>query len=133
MANALSAEYRETVHPSAEIVMHKVEELVQEANRVRAKNTNIEAQLTTAEVDFRSCRDALDCTVAEKEQLQRQVSSQLVDLDRLRQVSVYLFRRVFAKFAANGHPKISIACLSGQRMPGNAIQSGGKGAGRVEG
>ncbi|XP_068972656.1 coiled-coil domain-containing protein 170 isoform X1 [Bombus flavifrons] len=85
LANALSVEYRETVHPSPEIVMHKVEELVQEANRVRAKNTNIEAQLTTAEVDFRSCRDALDCTVAEKEQLQRQVSSQLVDLDRLRQ------------------------------------------------
>ncbi|XP_071865454.1 coiled-coil domain-containing protein 170 isoform X3 [Bombus fervidus] len=85
LANVLSVEYRETVHPSPEIVMHKVEELVQEANRVRAKNTNIEAQLTTAEVDFRSCRDALDCTVAEKEQLQRQVSSQLVDLDRLRQ------------------------------------------------
>ncbi|XP_024222655.1 coiled-coil domain-containing protein 170 isoform X5 [Bombus impatiens] len=85
LANALSVEYRETVHPSPEIVMHKVEELVQEANRVRAKNTNIEARLTTAEVDFRSCRDALDCTVAEKEQLQRQVSSQLVDLDRLRQ------------------------------------------------
>ncbi|XP_060821666.1 coiled-coil domain-containing protein 170 isoform X4 [Bombus pascuorum] len=85
LANVLSVEYRETVHPSPEIVMHKVEELVQEANRVRAKNTNIETQLTTAEVDFRSCRDALDCTVAEKEQLQRQVSSQLVDLDRLRQ------------------------------------------------
>ncbi|XP_048261175.1 coiled-coil domain-containing protein 170 isoform X4 [Bombus terrestris] len=85
LANALSVEYRETVHPSGEMVIHKVEELVQEANRVRAKNTNIEAQLTTAEVDFRSCRDALDCTVAEKEQLQRQVSSQLIDLDRLRQ------------------------------------------------
>ncbi|XP_050574384.1 coiled-coil domain-containing protein 170 isoform X5 [Bombus affinis] len=85
LANALSVEYRETVHPSAEMVIHKVEELVQEANRVRAKNTNIEAQLTAAEVDFRSCRDALDCTVAEKEQLQRQVSSQLIDLDRLRQ------------------------------------------------
>ncbi|XP_033346962.1 coiled-coil domain-containing protein 170 isoform X3 [Bombus vosnesenskii] len=85
LANALSVEYRETVHPSPEIVMHKVEELVQEANRVRAKSTSIEAQLTTAEVDFRSCRDALDRTVAEKEQLQRQVSSQLVDLDRLRQ------------------------------------------------
>lgn len=102
LANALSVEYRETVHPSPEIVMHKVEELVQEANRVRAKNTNIEARLTTAEVDFRSCRDALDCTVAEKEQLQRQVSSQLVDLDRLRQVSVYLSRRVLAKFAVDG-------------------------------
>ncbi|CAD1480980.1 unnamed protein product, partial [Heterotrigona itama] len=85
LANALSVEYRETVHPSPEIVIHKVEELVQEANRVRTKNTNVEAQLTTVEVDFRSCRDALDRVVAEKEQLQRQVSSQLIDLDRLRQ------------------------------------------------
>ncbi|KAK9305029.1 hypothetical protein QLX08_003731 [Tetragonisca angustula] len=85
LANALSVEYRETVHPSPEIVVHKVEELVQEASRVRTKNTNVEAQLTTVEVDFRSCRDALDRVVAEKEQLQRQVSSQLVDLDRLRQ------------------------------------------------
>ncbi|KAF3427483.1 hypothetical protein E2986_02867 [Frieseomelitta varia] len=85
LANALSVEYRETVHPSPEIVIHKVEELVQEASRVRTKNTNVEAQLTTVEVDFRSCRDALDRVVAEKEQLQRQVSSQLVDLDRLRQ------------------------------------------------
>ncbi|OAD55247.1 hypothetical protein WN48_05004, partial [Eufriesea mexicana] len=85
LANALSVEYRETVHPSPEVVIHKVEELVQEANRLRAKNTNVEAQLTTVEVDFRSCRDALDRTVAEKEQLQRQVSSQLLDLDRLKQ------------------------------------------------
>ncbi|KOX72149.1 hypothetical protein WN51_01011, partial [Melipona quadrifasciata] len=85
LANALSVEYRETVHPSPEIVIHKVEELVQEASRVRTKNTSVEAQLTTVEVDFRSCRDALDRVVAEKEQLQRQVSSQLVDLDRLRQ------------------------------------------------
>lgn len=74
------------MHPSPEVVIHKVEELVEETNRLRAKNTNVEVQLTTAEVEFRSCRDALDRTVAEKEQLERQVSSQLVDLDRLKQV-----------------------------------------------
>ncbi|XP_017882526.1 coiled-coil domain-containing protein 170 [Ceratina calcarata] len=85
LANALSIEYREAVHPSPEIVIHKVEELVQEANRLRAKSTNVETQLSTVEVDFRSCRDALDRTATEKEQLQRQVSSQLIELDRLRQ------------------------------------------------
>ncbi|XP_076297051.1 coiled-coil domain-containing protein 170 [Lasioglossum baleicum] len=85
LAHALNVEYCETVHPSPEIVIHKAEELVQEANRLRAKTANTEAQLTTIQVDFRSCRDALDRTVADKEQLQRQVSSYLIDLDRLKQ------------------------------------------------
>ena len=85
MAHALNIEYCEAAHPSAEIVIHKAEELVQEANRLRAKSTSIEGQLASFEVDFRSCRDALDRAVADKEQLQRQASSQLIDLDRLRQ------------------------------------------------
>ncbi|XP_076374595.1 coiled-coil domain-containing protein 170 isoform X3 [Megalopta genalis] len=85
LAHALNVEYCETVHPSPEIVIHKAEELVQEANRLRAKTANSEAQLSTVQADFRNCRDALDRTVADKEQLQRQVSSYLIDLDRLKQ------------------------------------------------
>ncbi|XP_054002966.1 coiled-coil domain-containing protein 170 isoform X3 [Hylaeus anthracinus] len=85
LAHALNVDYCDTAHPSLELVIHKAEELAQEANRLRAKSTNVEAQLATVEVDFRSCRDALDRAVAEKEQLQRQVSSQSIDLDRLRQ------------------------------------------------
>ncbi|XP_017798067.1 PREDICTED: trichohyalin [Habropoda laboriosa] len=73
--NALSIECRETVSSSnPEIAVRKVEELAEEASRLRA-----------VEVDLRSCRDALDRSGTEKEQLQRQVSSQLIDLDRLRQ------------------------------------------------
>lgn len=68
------------------MVIHKTEELVQEVNRLRTKSTNVETQLTGVEVDFRTCRDALDRSTTEKEQLQRQVSVQLVDIDRLRQV-----------------------------------------------
>ena len=68
------------------MVIHKAEELVQEVNRLRTKSTNVETQLTGVEVDFRTCRDALDRSITEKEQLQRQVSVQLVDIDRLRQV-----------------------------------------------
>lgn len=86
LASALSVEYRESVHPSPEMVSHKVEELVQEAGRLRARNTGVEAQLAAVEVEFRGCRDALDRAVAEKEQLQRQMSSQSVDLDRFKQV-----------------------------------------------
>lgn len=86
LAHALSIEYCESVHPNAEIVVHKTEELVQEANRLHARSANVETQLATVEADFRNCRDALDRTIGDKEQLQRQVSSQLIDLDRLRQV-----------------------------------------------
>ncbi|XP_016916947.1 coiled-coil domain-containing protein 170 isoform X1 [Apis cerana] len=85
LAGALTVEYREPVHPSAELVSQKVEELVQEASRLRARNTGVEAQMAALEVELRGCRDALDRAVAEKEQLQRQMSSQSVDLDRLKQ------------------------------------------------
>ncbi|XP_006611826.1 coiled-coil domain-containing protein 170 [Apis dorsata] len=85
LAGALTVEYRESVHPSPELVSQKVEELVQEASRLRSRNTGVEAQMAALEVEFRGCRDALDRAVAEKEQLQRQASSQSVDLDRLKQ------------------------------------------------
>ncbi|XP_076766392.1 coiled-coil domain-containing protein 170 [Xylocopa sonorina] len=86
LANALSVECRDTVHPShPEAVIRKVEELVQEAARFRAKSTSAETELATVGVDLKSCRDSLDRAIAEKEQLQRQVSAQSVDLDRLRQ------------------------------------------------
>ncbi|XP_043801999.1 coiled-coil domain-containing protein 170 [Apis laboriosa] len=85
LAGALTVEYRESVHPSPELVSQKVEELVHEASRLRARNTGVESQMAALEVEFRGCRDALDRAVAEKEQLQRQASSQSVDLDRLKQ------------------------------------------------
>lgn len=70
------------------MTIHKADELVQEVNRMRTKSTNVETQLTGVEIDFRTCRDALERITTEKDQLQRQVSGQLVDIDRLRQVSV---------------------------------------------
>ncbi|XP_070168634.1 coiled-coil domain-containing protein 170 isoform X2 [Polyergus mexicanus] len=85
LAHALNVEYCETAHHSPEMVIHKAEELVQEVNRLRTKSTNVETQLTGVEVDFRTCRDALEHATMEKEQLQRQVAVQLVDIDRLRQ------------------------------------------------
>ncbi|KAH0946608.1 hypothetical protein HN011_000080 [Eciton burchellii] len=85
LARALNVEYCETAHHSPEVVIHKADELMQEVNRLRTKSTNVETQLTGIEVDFRSCRDVLERTSTEKEQLQRQLSVQLVDMDRLRQ------------------------------------------------
>lgn len=86
LAHALNVEYCETAHHSPEVVIHKAEELVQEVNRLRNRGTTIETQLSGIENDFQSCRDSLDRITIEKEQLQRQVSTQLVDLERLRQV-----------------------------------------------
>ncbi|KAF7418200.1 hypothetical protein HZH68_000853 [Vespula germanica] len=85
LAHALNVEYCETAHHSPEVVIHKAEELVQEVNRLRNRGTTIETQLSGIENDFRSCRDSLDRITTDKEQLQRQVSTQLVDLERLRQ------------------------------------------------
>ncbi|KAL0134279.1 hypothetical protein PUN28_001231 [Cardiocondyla obscurior] len=85
LAHALNVEYCEAAHHSPEMVIHKAEELVQEVNRLRTKSTNAETQLTGIEVDFRTCRDALDRVTTEKEQLQRQISVQIVDIERLRQ------------------------------------------------
>ena len=86
MAHALNTEFCDNTHHSPEMIIHKAEELVQEVNRLRTKSTNVETHLTSVEVDYRSCKDSLDRVNSEKEQLQRQVSTQLVDLDRLRQV-----------------------------------------------
>ncbi|XP_023287530.1 coiled-coil domain-containing protein 170 [Orussus abietinus] len=85
LAHALGAEFCESTHHTPDVVIHKAEELVQEVNRLRTKCTNMETHLAGLEADFRSCRDTLDRVGAEKEQLQRQVTTDLVDLDRLRQ------------------------------------------------
>lgn len=68
------------------MVIHKAEELVQEVNRLRTKSTTVETHLGSVEVDFRTCKDSLDRISSEKDQLQRQVATQLIDLDRFRQV-----------------------------------------------
>ncbi|XP_033231052.1 coiled-coil domain-containing protein 170 isoform X2 [Belonocnema kinseyi] len=85
LAHALNAEFCDSTHHSPEMIIHKAEELVQEVNRLRTKSTNVETHLTSVEVDYRSCKDALDRAISEKEQLQRQTSTQLVDLDHFRQ------------------------------------------------
>lgn len=132
LAHALNVEYCETVHPSPEVVIHKAEELVQEANRLRAKTTNAEAQFASVQVDLRSCRDALDRAVADKEQFQRQVSSYLIELDRLKQVCATRpenRRRTELPESSVNHLTLD----AGQRVPGDAAQSRGEGAERSEG
>ena len=91
LALALNTEFCDSSHHSPELIIHKAEELVQEVSRLRNKSTNVETHLSSVEVDLRTCKDVLDRTNAEKDQLQRQVNSQQVEIDRFRQVSKFTY------------------------------------------
>ncbi|XP_047990808.1 coiled-coil domain-containing protein 170 [Leguminivora glycinivorella] len=86
LSAALDAEFCDTTHThSPESLIIKAAELVQEITRLKNKCMNTTENLSSVEQDFRSCRDALERANADKDMLQRQVTSQLLDLERLRQ------------------------------------------------
>lgn len=58
---------------------------VQELSRLRNRNLTCNDTLATLEIELRTCRENLERTIADKECLQRQSASQLLDLDRLKQ------------------------------------------------
>lgn len=88
LAHALNSEFCDNKYHSSEMVIHKAEELVQEINRLRTKSTNIETHLTNVEVESKSCRDMLERSNIERDQLQRQINVQTTELDRVRQVNI---------------------------------------------
>lgn len=85
LAVALGSECCDAGHMSAESLVHKASELVQETSRLRNRSNNVNDTLATVELELRSCRDNLERALADKECLQRQSASQLLELDRLRQ------------------------------------------------
>lgn len=58
---------------------------VQELSRLRSRNLTCNDTLATLEIELRTCRENLERAIADKECLQRQSASQLLDLDRLKQ------------------------------------------------
>ncbi|KAI4463609.1 tsec-2-related [Holotrichia oblita] len=82
---ALGTEPCESAHMSTESLVHKASELVQELSRLRNRNLTCNDTLATLEIELRTCRENLERTIADKECLQRQSASQLLDLDRLKQ------------------------------------------------
>ncbi|KAK9680112.1 hypothetical protein QE152_g39349 [Popillia japonica] len=82
---ALGTEPCESAHMSTEALVHKASELVQELSRLRNRNLTCNDTLATLEIELRTCRENLERTIADKECLQRQSASQLLDLDRLKQ------------------------------------------------
>lgn len=86
LSAALDSDFCDTTHThSPESLIIKAAELVQEITRLKNKCMNTTENLSTVEQDYRSCRDALERANNDKDILQRQLSSQLLDIERLKQ------------------------------------------------
>ncbi|XP_028032531.1 coiled-coil domain-containing protein 170 isoform X1 [Bombyx mandarina] len=86
LSAALDADFCDSTHThSPEALIVKAAELVQEITRLKNKCMNTTESLSTTEQDLRSCRDALERSNNDKDILQRQLSSQLLDIERLKQ------------------------------------------------
>ncbi|CAH0581308.1 unnamed protein product [Chrysodeixis includens] len=86
MSAALESDFCDTAHThSPESLIIKAAELVQEITRLKNKCLNTTENLSTIEQDLRSCRDALERSNTDKDILQRQLSAQLLDIERLKQ------------------------------------------------
>ncbi|KAJ8730781.1 hypothetical protein PYW08_002194 [Mythimna loreyi] len=86
MSAALESDFCDTAHThSPESLIIKAAELVQEITRLKNRCMNTTENLSTVEQELRSCRDALERSNADKDMLQRQISGQLLDLERLKQ------------------------------------------------
>ncbi|XP_073990319.1 coiled-coil domain-containing protein 170 isoform X2 [Rhodnius prolixus] len=59
--------------------------LIQETSRLRNKCDNLESNLTRVEEELRSCRAALSRATADRDTLQSQAASHLLEIDRLKQ------------------------------------------------
>ncbi|KAJ2950020.1 hypothetical protein O0L34_g11357 [Tuta absoluta] len=86
LSAALDAEFCDTTHThSPESLIIKAAELVQEVSRLKNRCMNTTENLSSVEQDFRSCRDALERANADKDMLQRQLSSQVLEMERVKQ------------------------------------------------
>ncbi|XP_060530840.1 coiled-coil domain-containing protein 170 isoform X2 [Cylas formicarius] len=70
---------------SPDMLVHKASELVQETSRLRSKAHNINDTLGSVELELRTCRETLERSISDKECLQRQSASQILEIDRLQQ------------------------------------------------
>ncbi|CAG9578735.1 unnamed protein product [Danaus chrysippus] len=107
---ALDSDFCDTTHThSPESLIIKASELVQEITRLKNKCMNTSENLTTIEQDFRSCRDSLERANADKDILQRQLSSQLLDIERLKQEkeSLSVSNRVLERELHEAREKLS--------------------------
>ncbi|XP_014363513.2 coiled-coil domain-containing protein 170 [Papilio machaon] len=107
---ALESDFCDTAHThSPESLIVKAAELVQEITRLKNKCINTTENMSTIEQDLRSCRDSLERANADKDILQRQLSSHLLDIERLKQEkeSLAVQNRVIERELHEAREKIS--------------------------
>ncbi|GFG36972.1 hypothetical protein Cfor_05393, partial [Coptotermes formosanus] len=111
LSSALGTEYSETMLSSPEGLIHKASELVQETSRLRTKSCTVSDTLSAIETELRTCREALERAVADRDSLQRQTASHLLELDRLRQEkeSLEMQQRVAERDLMDLRDKVAIS------------------------
>lgn len=65
----------------------------QETSRLRNRSTVLSDTLSSVEVELRSCRDALERALVDRDELQRQAACHCAEIDRLRQVTHFILLR----------------------------------------
>jgi len=53
---------------------------------LRRKNISASENVTAIEIELRNCREQLERALADKENLQRQAASHILEIDKLKQV-----------------------------------------------
>ncbi|KOB56317.1 Coiled-coil domain-containing protein C6orf97, partial [Operophtera brumata] len=86
---------------------------------------NTTENLSSTEQDLRSCRDALERASADKDMLQRQLSSQLLDIERLKQEkeSLLVQNRVLERELHEAREKLSHCSKNLNVVTDNAIDA----------
>lgn len=87
LSNALGIEGAES--HSNDALIDRVSDLVQDHTKTRIKSSSLSDSLATVEIELRESRNALNRALMDKENLQRQAASHLIELERLRKVSIF--------------------------------------------
>ncbi|VVC45309.1 Hypothetical protein CINCED_3A007243 [Cinara cedri] len=88
---ALGYESLNSDSPAAvDVVLSKASEMNQELNRLRRKNISASENLSSIEIELRSCREQLERALSDKENLQRQAAGHIVEIDKLKQEKEHL-------------------------------------------
>ncbi|CAH0746928.1 unnamed protein product [Bemisia tabaci] len=82
LSNALGIEGAES--HSNDALIDRVSDLVQDHTKTRIKSSSLSDSLATVEIELRESRNALNRALMDKENLQRQAASHLIELERLR-------------------------------------------------
>ncbi|XP_077295723.1 coiled-coil domain-containing protein 170-like isoform X2 [Arctopsyche grandis] len=122
---SLGVEFCESAHAhTPESIVMRAAELVQETSRLKSKCINVGESLACVEQEFKNCRDNLERTCTDRDLLQRQCTTQVVELDRLRQEKegLEMQNRVLDRELHDSRDKYSSSHKSLNSATGNIAQ-----------